>query len=59
MTSVQIPSGERSVTPLLQDCVDQSMWYPSAYYYGGEVAVYSWVLLGSVYRCGIFLLLAW
>ncbi|XP_039139741.1 YTH domain-containing protein ECT4-like isoform X2 [Dioscorea cayenensis subsp. rotundata] len=35
VTSVQIPSGERSVTPLLQDCVDQSMWYPSAYYYGG------------------------
>ncbi|KAJ0982552.1 hypothetical protein J5N97_010807 [Dioscorea zingiberensis] len=42
--SVQNPSSERSVTPLLQDCMDQSMWYPStAYYYGGyEGLVNEW-----------------
>uniref|UniRef100_A0A5B6YZK1 YTH domain-containing family protein n=1 Tax=Davidia involucrata TaxID=16924 RepID=A0A5B6YZK1_DAVIN len=39
-TNGQIQSCERSVTPLLQDCMDPAMYYlpngyPPAYYYGG------------------------
>ena len=42
--NTQIPSFERSATPLLQDFMDPTMCYlpngyPSAYYYGGKQIV--------------------
>ncbi|XP_039140034.1 YTH domain-containing protein ECT4-like isoform X2 [Dioscorea cayenensis subsp. rotundata] len=42
--NIQIPPSERSVTPLLQECMDQSRWYSSTpYYYGGyEGLVNEW-----------------
>ncbi|KAJ0960711.1 hypothetical protein J5N97_001407 [Dioscorea zingiberensis] len=50
--SIQNPSSERSVTPLLQDCMDQSMWYPStAYYYGGPLAYVLYFLLMTQWKC--------